>query len=170
MNVKLNKLEARLAEYIGKARYSMNRATGTADQKVGPQSAEFTDVNSAGGEIAFCKAFNLYPDLQFDERPDFDATLPSGARVDVKTTHRERGRLLVVPWKARKPCDLYVLVIGELPEYRIAGGLACDQLLTEDRLGDLGHGSTYIADQSDLWDISELDWRYSYGEKQCLTK
>ncbi len=64
MKISLNEAEQRLCQHIAKKRYEINRESGTFDAKKGGQSNEFVDLNGFGGEMAFCKAFNLYPDTE----------------------------------------------------------------------------------------------------------
>lgn len=149
----LNEAEQRLAKFLAKSRYMQNRKSNTKDGKVGPQDCETTDLEGIAAEIAFCKMTNVYPDLQLDERPDFDATLPCGTTVDVKTTRYRSGRLLAVPGKANKSDDLdaYSLIVGEFPgPYEFRGFMRSDDLLRQERLTNLGHGPTYAADQKEL--------------------
>ncbi len=160
--ITLNDTEIKLAKHIGKYRHDNARNKGITDAKMGPQSNEVTDVDSAGAEIAFCKAYNLYPDLQFEVIPEHDATLHCGATVDVKQTSYRTGRLLATMKKNAHRCDIYVLLIGELPEYEIVGGMPAELFFHDKFLTDLGHGKGYAVQQKDLWSIDALIWRCEY--------
>ena len=86
-NVKLNEAEQRLVTYIAKKRFVTKRQAGYPVSKIGPQSFEDTDREGFAGEVAYCKMMNIYPDLTIGtDVPDFDCILPSGERIDVKTT------------------------------------------------------------------------------------
>jgi len=151
--VVLNNAEQRLAQYLAKARYAKNRQTNTKDMKVGPQDCETTDLEGIAAEIAFCKMCNVYPDLQLENRPMYDAVLPDGTTVDVKATRYRSGRLLAVPGKLDKceGLESYSLVVGEFPgPYEFRGFLKREDLLRPERLTDLGHGPTYAATQEEL--------------------
>lgn len=164
MKVRLTNIEERLSVFMGESRFRAARKSGIANEKIGPQSNSATDIESMGAEIAFCKAYNLYPDLQLDERPIADATFPNGMTVDVKQTKLANGRLLVRPTKKEKRCDVYVLVTGVLPEYFIVGGYAHDMLFDDANIVDLGYGPTYGVTQDRLWNIDNLIWRFDGGK------
>ena len=153
MDITLNKGEIAIAKWLAKKRDESNRANGVVDQKVGDQSAEFTDLNGVGSEMVFCKLFNLYPD--FDLVPGkHDAVTRKGATVDVKSTKYRNGKLLAVTSKDLNASDVYVLVTGEFPAYRIVGYADSSVLLNEDKLTDLGHGPTYAMEQSELKEVT----------------
>lgn len=151
--IQLNEAEQRLAKFLAKARYEKNRSTNTKDGKIGPQDCSVTDLEGIAAEIAFCKMVNVYPDMQLEERPTFDATLPCGMTVDVKATKYKNGRLLAVTGKAGKSSglDVYSLIVGEFPgPYEFKGFMKSEELLRQERLTDLGHGPTFAADQKEL--------------------
>jgi len=150
MEVELTVAEQKLAQYLATKRHQAARKTGVKNSRIGPQSDEQTDLEGIGAELAFCKIMNIYPDLQFGERPIEDAVLPDGRTVDIKTTQYKQGRLLAVPWK--KPnIDLFALMVGTFPKYRFAGMMTADELLRTERLTDLGHGEGYAATQAELF-------------------
>jgi len=149
--VELNEVEQQLARTIARLRFENNRSESKNNMKIGPQSNEETDLEGIAAEIAYCKLMNVYPDLEINRgRPDWDAILPSGEAVDVKSTVYQNGKLLARPVKAYKPPDTYALMIGKFPKYALAGHMSAEELLVPDRLGSLGYGATYIARQSEL--------------------
>ena len=155
-SVPLNKAEQRLTEYMQKCRQLNKRKHGTHDTKIGAQSNEDTDRDGFGAELAFCKLFNCYPDLSIEVRSSkagtdrYDVEY-NGWLIDVKTTIYPGGRLLVVPWKNEgAPPDYYALMVGQFPTYTFKGFLKASEMLQERRLGDLGRGPTYIAEQREL--------------------
>ena len=155
MDIKLNPCEQKMAQYLARARYNNARNRGVENKKMGGQSDEATDLEGIGAEIAYCKAMNVYPDtetnLQADELPPEDAVTKQGCRVDVKCTKYRSGHLLAVLGKKnKKQPDVYVLVIGEFPVYRIVGQMSATELLQEKRIGNLGHGNGYMASQDEL--------------------
>jgi hypothetical protein len=151
MNIKLNEAEQKLAIYLAKSRYKNARGKNISNQKIGPQSNEMTDLNGIGAEIAFCKINNCYPDTSITEKLPFaDALTGNGYFVDVKTTTYQSGHLVAAKWKTGEGVDYYCLVIGNFPEYRIAGYMKKDELLQDSRLKDLGHGKGFAAEQNEL--------------------
>jgi hypothetical protein len=84
-----------------------------------------------------------------------DCTLSSGHTVDVKWTSRPEGMLITVPWK-RPKVDIFALVIGTMPEYRIAGWMLATELIKEERLRFVGNNNVYAATQGELVDPKSL--------------
>jgi len=146
--VVLNKNERNLAILMGKERYNSNRKNGIENKKAGPQSIYQTEVEGIGGELAFGKALNLYPD--FSTVPGKYDFKMSGTTIDVKTTKYENGRLMVGYNKKLSDCDVYVLVVGEMPNYTIVGWLNNHHIINEEHVGDVGTGTVYLADQTEL--------------------
>jgi len=150
MWVVLNDTEQKLAEHLANSRYNMNRSQGVCNKRIGPQGDWETDLEGVGAEIAFCKNFNVYPDLSLDGHPTEDAILKCGKRVDVKSTKYDNGHLIAVLGKRNKAPDLYALVVGKFPRYRIAGFIEADELLKDERIMDFGYGPTYAIEQGEL--------------------
>ena len=156
----LNKPEKLIAKYVAKSRFESNRSAGITNSKIGGQSNEETDLEGIGAEMAFCKLFNVYPDLTIGPRSAkcnqdfFDCTV-NGYTIDVKATKYPSGRLLAAPWKGEgNPPKCYALMVGKFPTYVFKGFMFSKDLLVPARLGNLGHGPTYIASQDEL--IGEL--------------
>lgn len=149
MTVTLNQIEQRLAKALARERYLHNRKTNTTNQRIGPQSNEATDLEGIAAEIAFCKLFNVFPDLGTDQRPVEDAFIKTGQSVDIKATKYKSGRLAIVPWKPAS-VDLFALMVGEFPTYKFIGAIKSDEALSGQYLTDLGHGKTHAVPQSKL--------------------
>lgn len=151
MKIILNEAEQRLVTYIAKRRFITKREAGIPISKIGPQSLEDTDKEGFGGEVAYCRYMNIYPDLTIGtDVPDFDCILPSGERIDVKTTKYRNGHLIATTNKIKHPPDIYVLVIGTFPEYCIIGEISASFLLRPENIKDFGMGDTYAVTQSEL--------------------
>ena len=146
--VVLNSNEQKVAALIAEQRYKTNREKGIKNRKAGSQSIYKTEVEGVGGELAFGKAFNLYPDFS-TTRGDYDLKM-SDTTIDVKTTHYFDGHLLVPTTKKISECDVYVLVVGEMPSYTIVGWLQSQHIINDEHLGDLGTGTVYLAKQEEL--------------------
>jgi len=98
--VTLNEAEQRLTEYVSKKRiaFHQHREQTVADKyehwKVTQEEA---DREGFGGEIAYCKLMNLYPDLESDlSSPDYDCISCNGEKIDVKTTKYREGHLFLL--------------------------------------------------------------------------
>lgn len=161
--VTLSDSEQAICKLIARMRFKCARSNGVRNAKIGVLSNEMMDLNGFGGELAFTKGFNVYPDFsifvrsaQRGEDDGGDALLPNGLVVDVKTTHREDGRLLAQRWKIPK-LDLFALMTGEMPTYTFKGFMPASELLQDYRLVDLGHGEGYAATQSELLDLDAIE-------------
>jgi len=157
----LGGVEQAICRALARFRHENNRKSGVHNAKMGGQSDWETDLEGIGAEFAFCKGFNLFPDFSIEIRSSQqgedtgDAILPCGLRVDVKTTKYPTGRLLSVPWK--KDCaDVFALMVGVFPSYEFKGFMLFGELCRDGRLGDLGHGATYIASQDELRSLEEI--------------
>ena len=146
--MELNKNERIIATIIGKERYASNRKNGIVNQKAGTMSIYETEVEGVGGELAFAKMCNLYPD--FSVVPGKYDFIAHGMTVDVKTTKHKNGRLLVSSTKKISDCDSYVLVVGSMPRYEMIGWAYAPEIINEEHLGELGNGPVYMMDQSEL--------------------
>lgn len=137
-------------KYLAKKRYDSNRKSGVKDMKVGNQSTELTDLEGLAGEFAFCKAFNLFPDLSILPRSgSHDCITHKGKTVDIKTTRYPNGKLVERVTNKLK-ADIYVLMVGEFPTYECIGWVESGEFLKEENITDLGHGKTYAMTQNKL--------------------
>tara|TARA_B100000959_G_scaffold265428_1_gene306934 strand:- start:418 stop:924 length:507 start_codon:yes stop_codon:yes gene_type:complete len=157
--IKLEKPEQSICRKIASLRYGNAREKGIYNKKVGKQSNEMTDLEGFGGELAFCKGFNLFPDFTVwtrgTETDIGDAKLPCGLTVDVKTTVYPTGRLTAALWK-NETVDLFALMTGNFPEYIFRGFLEQKKLMKKEMIGDLGRGPLYMADQSILKSLPQI--------------
>jgi len=154
----LSDTELSICKTIAELRYANNRKFGVRNSKIGAQSDEETDFEGICAELAFCKLYNLYPDFTvFTRNTETDAgdVIFNGRSVDVKTTKYLTGKLLAAPWK-KATGDLFALMVGTSPTYTFKGFMKQSELLKDSRLGDLGHGLTFIAYQNELKDFMEL--------------
>lgn len=161
ITVTLDPTEQLVCKAIAKKRYQNARSMNVKNSKIGDQSNEQTDLEGVSSELAFCKMFNVYPDLTVQVRSSIDGTdqgdavLRDGRTVDVKSTRYFTGRLLAVRWK-KQNVDLFALMIGSFPTYTFKGFMKSEELLKEERIGNLGHGNGYIAQQHELKDLENI--------------
>jgi hypothetical protein len=113
-------------------------------------SAMGMDVNGVAGEIAFCKMVNLYWSPGEGPQPYADV----GA-FQIKTTHHENGKLIIVPHCHN---DLCVLMVGHDRDFRCAGWIkAQDGRQEQWRYSLTGtRPATYNVPQAFLYPLSEL--------------
>lgn len=135
---------------LAKTRYEANRRENVTNMRMGDQSDEFTDLEGLSGEIAFCLLFNIFPDISLTPRAGSpDCISRKGATVDVKTTKYRSGKLLERA-STKSKAEIYVLMVGEFPEYECVGWVESRELFKAENLTDLGHGETYALPQSKL--------------------
>jgi len=152
MKITLNVAEQKLAKYLARSRYENARSTGKPDGKVGAQTNEEVDLEGISGEMVVCRMFNVYPDTDTDlvDLPKYDLKTAKGSRVDVKTTRYSSGMMLATLKKRAEDCDIYVLVIGSFPSYRIVGWCKAVELLQKENIINLGYGDVYALGQDKL--------------------
>ena len=128
MKVSLNEMEQLVVKTIARERYNSARSYGVVDRKVSDRSNESVDIEGVGGEFAFSKAQNTYPDL--NDKPPY-----------------KTGRIIVKIDAVLGNSDMYVLVTGKLPHYTVAGWCWAADILEDDMIGNLGRGECYIMPQ-----------------------
>ena len=139
-------------EMLSEWRHKYDRENGIVDQQVGDQSSFETDFVGLAAEFAFCKHFNIFPDLNVTAPKPFDCVL-MGRTFDVKGTKYETGKLILRKTENHVPCDFYALVTGDpYAGMTIRGYITRPKFLTKERLGRLKPDAplSYIAEQKDL--------------------
>lgn len=153
--VTLSEDEQYIAKYLAKKRYQTSRENGVFDAKKGDQSNEFVDLEGISGEMAFCKIFNVYPDMDIkvvNQTNDVGDCVYKGYSIDVKTTAHKSGRLICATWK-NDNVDIYALMVGQFPTYEFRGFAMAEALKREENLTDLGNpskGKVYALNQNQL--------------------
>ena len=149
----LNDVEQRLVKTVAKLRNEENRNKNLKDRKLSDEDSVSLDVQGFGGEVAFCKAFNLYPDTLIKARKAVDDrgdVTWSGLCLDVKATKKDDGCLLISSWKKSRYIDGYALMTGTFPAYVYRGMIDAEEATQDWWLKDLGRGDTYVVPQSKL--------------------
>jgi hypothetical protein len=147
----LTPVEQRLARYLALQRFTNNRKGGVVDQQKSHQPAEEMELDSVGAELAFCRMFNIYPDLTTEVRSGGPDCVLAGRTLDVKQTHHRHGHLIASKRKAEAPSDLYALVIGVFPTYRYVGMTTAALLFAVEYVEGTGPvGSPFALPQYDL--------------------
>lgn len=147
-----------MARLLAQGRGSVTRGAGIKTRKHDPHHTDLEiDLEGAGAELAFCKLMNVWPDLDTHSFGKFDCVSRTGNLVDIKSTRHLNGRLLAAPWKHKNNTDVYVLMIGEFPEYRCAGFLQASELFEKHHTQEIHGKKVQAAPQSALQAIEELD-------------
>lgn len=123
----LSQTECQLAELIGRKRreISLKYDRGETRRDFTPSGIN-NDIESSAAEMAVAKLLNIYPEWSptAGEVPRFDLRW-SGRKVDVKSTQRANGNLLI-PYLDESL--IYFLVCGTMPTYKIIGCIEGDRV------------------------------------------
>ena len=153
--VELSQAEIDMCVVLAAQRNMVARGAGVKDQQMGKQSALKTDFIGMVGEYAFCKHFNIFPDLVASPRSGSCDCVYKGVRIDVKSTDLETGRLLATA-KENLDVDRYVLAIVQGRMVTFAGWADRVELIKEENIIDLGHGKGYAMTQVQLNKFKEM--------------
>lgn len=154
MQVPLTESEQLVVRELARLRYELSRMHNIPNERIANLPDGQIDLEGVAAEWAFCKALNVYPDLEGGPR-QYDCKY-YGKTIDVKSTQREQGRLIVRPEKADDPCDYYALVTGTFPgPYTIRGVAEAQHVFAQKRLTDLGYGPVYAMPQADLYPFEQ---------------
>jgi len=140
--VVLSQPECRIATYVGNLRRKISLAYGHSTRQDFTSDGFRNDVEAAAAEMAVAKCLNIYPEWQPTPGtvPKFDLTW-DGQRLDVKSTQRPDGNLLI-PYLDKEL--LYVLVCGTMPQYRILGEIRGSEVPVAGRWVTLEHGPCWL--------------------------
>jgi hypothetical protein len=150
MQITLDLHEQEIVRGIALARHQNNIDRGSRSYKMGGGDDLLINLEGTGGEFAFCKLKNIYPDMTIDHPIPFDCYINGHGFIDVKTTKKPNGMLLVGTWKYRSVPSYYALMVGEFPTYEFKGFFPGNDLFNDGNLVDLGHGPTYGIPQDRL--------------------
>lgn len=149
--VHLTPSEIAVCRALGNMRTIAARAGSVNDKQMGKQAAFEIDEDGVIGEYAFCKAKNIFFDPSASPRSgSYDCVL-MGKRIDIKTTRYAQGRLAVTT-KRNPDVDIYVLALYDPAADKVTfpGYILADYLYQPENLKDLGHGPSYVLEQSKL--------------------
>jgi hypothetical protein len=150
MQITLDSYEIKIVTEIAMDRQKNNIDRGSRSFKMGGGDDLLINIEGTGGEFAFCKLKNIYPDMTIDHPIPFDCYINGHGYIDVKTTKKTNGMLLVGVWKSRSIPDYYALMVGEFPNYEFKGFFPGEEVFKPENLVDLGHGPTYGISQDRL--------------------
>src|ERR1700690_3837883 len=110
-----------------------------AKDRIGAMSIPEAARMGYGGELAFCKRFNVYPDFVSDDR-GWDAILQE-CFIGIKTTIYLNGKLTCTLRDVPKSKAEYfaLLVMVKFPKFDFKGFAERSDLLQEKNLDDLGN-------------------------------
>ena len=125
MEYTLTDSEQLIARFVAKQRSGNNRNAGTVNMRKSEMSDFEIDLQGFGGELAFCRLANVFPDLTVHNRSaskgeDQGDCILNGQRIDVKTSKKAEAALWV-PVRKIGTADAYALMVGVFPTFRLVG-------------------------------------------------
>jgi len=82
--VELNNAEQRLARFMARSRMDNAMKRGITNAQVGSQDRFDIDLEGYGAELAFCKLFNVYPDMSIVADPSAPDAFVDGVMEGVE--------------------------------------------------------------------------------------
>lgn len=150
VRVCLEPYEVDLAAHVG-IRRQIEALKANRPDKHGYQGDGWSiHIHGAGGEMAFAKAAGLYWDGSVNtfKAPD----LPG--RIQVRTRSGVGGREDLIVRAGDNDDDIFVLVVGMLPEFKVAGWITGFRAKSKDWVQTYGgRPSAYFVPRSALWDF-----------------
>lgn len=153
--IKLTPEDLELATKVAEGRKAYSKLKGRFCHEFKSEKAEKTamqyEIDGMCGEIAACRFFKVEPDtkVDYDILPNEDL-VSNGEGIDVKTTPYYSGKLLVRVDKASHACDVYVLVTGSFPNYRIVGRINKEKVFLKENIKQWQSVMCHTIEQSKL--------------------
>ena len=158
MIVHMTPSESAIALTLAVMRNTTARINNVADKQMGKQDPIQIDRDGILAEMAFGKQFNLYPDLSvYPRKGGADLITHQGLKVDIKATRYKSGRLLIHIDKDVNEVDIYVLGVVDGDSVDFVGYIKSKEAIQPQNLKDLGHGSGYVIEQSNLKKFKETN-------------
>jgi len=119
--VKLTQYEADMAAQVGLRRHIESIYKGRYDHLNNGSTGWNEDIEGAAAELAVAKLYGVYWDGSVNTFKKSDISF----KVQVRSTHLREGKLIV---RDKDPDnDVYVLVTGQIPTFKVQGGMAGHQ-------------------------------------------
>ena len=147
--VTLSDPEMATCRMLGEMRSLVARGNNVKDRKMSDSAGHEIDVDGMIAEYAFCKHFNIFPDLTPSPRSGSCDCVYQGKRIDIKSTRHKDGQLLAT-MKNNLDIDVYVLAIIDGNTVNFPGYATKKELINPDNVTDLGFGKGYALKQNKL--------------------
>lgn len=151
MIVHMTPSESAIAHMLAVMRNTTARQNGVKDKQMGDQDPIEIDRDGIIAEMAFGKAFNLYPDLSvYPRKGGADLFGRTKKKIDVKATRYKTGRLVIHIDKPVDEVDIYALAVVDGDDVDLIGYIESEKAIREQHIRNLGHGNGYVIDQDHL--------------------
>lgn len=152
--ITLAKHEIRMAVYVGVERALIalfRNSTGFNVAKNPNHTRWAYDIEAAAAEYAAAKGLGLLWDGSYNTFKQADI----GKKIQVRHT-KESGNCLIIRPDDKKD-EIFVLVIGSIPNFYIMGGIVGGNAMHEKYLREYNNGPpAYFVPQKDLKPVSEI--------------
>ena len=150
MKITLDPGEMAVVHTIAVLRRSVNQAAGITDRRRDGRNPMVVEVLGAAAEMAFCKHFNVFPDLTVTPRAGGHDAILNGKTWDIKAVSSPDHRLLCSPEKSLGDADHYALAVVDGAEVELVGWAPAPRLLHPSTVIDLGHGPVHALGRDSL--------------------
>jgi hypothetical protein len=138
--------------FVAKRRQERNDLAGVPDRRRDDSKSSLDlHIEGYGGEMAFCKHHNIFPDFKTTPQKGGHDCILCGFLFDVKAVAPGRN-MAATSNKESETSQFYALVICEWPKYTIVGFTSAGRLLVPERLKVLKKGcpASYFMYASEL--------------------
>ena len=151
-SIVLNDVEQKIVKHIAqrKRQYFEGRNIGPILSTPRTRDRLRHYIEAWGAEYAFCILHNVYPPTEIIDFDDYDVSVPGIGAVDIKSTQRMDGRLIINLKKAKSRANGFALMCGSFPSYVFGGWLWTKDAINQSNLTDLGYGECYAIEQERL--------------------
>lgn len=161
IEVTLKQSEYAMAVYLSAMRQMVNERSGVEDKKMGARDGLEISVDGLVAELAFCKYFNVFPDLSFDPRSGGEDCLMDGRLVDVKSTTPGKTRVYLPQRKNQNNVERYVWCWVDFRTTWILGWFAPEDIFVGEKLSQSPRADE-LHYEIDLTTIRKFDARHQH--------
>jgi hypothetical protein len=152
--ITLTESECLIAKFLAKTRTQKDLLAGAVATPYADRDQQEINENAFGAEMAYCKMFNIYPDLSTNPRVGGeDGITLLGEKVDVKNTERKWYHYFVKKTKSETPnakVDYFAWMIGKLPTFEYIGCASWEDVVNCPTEAPYGEGSECFVVDSKL--------------------
>ena len=132
--VELTPSEYAMAAMISAVRQSVNHWSRIKDKQMGGDDGLKIVIDGYVAELAFCKHFNIMPDITFDPRSGGWDCLYKGKKVDVKSTKTNKYDVYLPERKKKNDVDRYVWCWVNFRTVYIVGWFSPAEIFVDENL------------------------------------
>ncbi len=161
-STELSKTELEIAKLVGQKRHRHNMNVGAKTTMYNNKGSEENHIEAMEGELAFCKIFNVYPDLTTDRFGSYDAVLPTHDFIDVKTkqSQYDEAIMFVKETDKKRAVDFFSLMVKKNDLFVFKGFMLAREVMVPRRLKQYSSKCWEVNEKELYW--IDIPWPY-YG-------